>query len=138
MRKNVQRGDKLRRREISIVDEEMEEGLHRFDQRLRLLVAVDNHQQRLLRCLVQQCQVEGLRGRNQSGNRERSLFPAREPAQQILKRRLAARGLKQIPDCWMRHWLGCCAWSRACITSPAPTPFRQCSSWNSQARAVKP
>ena len=81
----------------------MKERLHRFDQRLRLLVAVDNHQKRLFRGLVHQRQVQCFRGRDQSGNGEQPRFAASEPAQQILKFRLPARGLKEIADCWMSH-----------------------------------
>jgi hypothetical protein len=49
--------------------DQVEEGLDRLEQRLGLLVAVDDHHQRALRLDGQKGQIEGFGGRSEPGQR---------------------------------------------------------------------
>ena len=87
--KNVERGYKLRRWQIAAFEQHVRRRLRPFLQRLGLLIAVHQNEQRLFSRLVQQDQVERFRGVDQPGNREGALFASGKPVAGVPGSRLA-------------------------------------------------
>ncbi len=74
-----------------------------FAQRLGLFVAVHHHHDVALGGLPQQHDVERLGGGGESGERLARVRIAHQPADHLLKGRVATERLKQITDRWMCH-----------------------------------
>ena len=99
---HIQGGDGLRTRQIG-GDQKIEKGVDKFAQRLGLFIAVHHHNDVALRGLPQQHDVQRLGGGGESGERLARARVAQQPADGVLKRRVATERLKQIADRWMCH-----------------------------------
>ena len=95
---HVERGQQLRRVPLAAGDQQVEECLDGFAERLGLLVAVGDHEQRALGHLPQQHRVERLGGGGEPGERRRGRLRRAQALQQFLKRRMAAQSRKQIAN----------------------------------------
>ena len=102
-REHIERRQQLWGARFGASDQKVEEGLGEFEQSLRALIAVGDHQQGALGELPQQHQIERLGGRRQPGEREFGIFVAKRLGEDLLKRRVAAEGLKEVADCRMGH-----------------------------------
>ena len=99
---HVHGGDGLRARQIGS-DEQIEEGVHQLAQSLGLLVAVHHDDDVALGGLPQQHDIERFGGGGESGERLARARVANQPADHLLKGRVATERLKQITDRWMGH-----------------------------------
>ena len=103
---HVERGQQLRAARFGASDQQIEKRLGEFEQSFRALIAVGDHQQRALGELPQQHQVERFGGGRQPGERELGILVAERLGEDLLKRRVAAEGLKEVADCGMGHGEG--------------------------------
>ena len=100
---HIERRQQLRAARFRPPDQQIEKCLGKFEQSFGALIAVGDHQQRALGDLPQQHQVQRLGGGRQSGERQLGILVAERLGEDLLKRRVAAEGLKEVADGGMGH-----------------------------------
>lgn len=103
MGQGVERRDKLGRRQIPPLKQELKEDLDGLQHGLGLFVAVHQDEYRPLRRLVQKYGVKRLGRRDHPGDRERSGFAPGKMLQQGLKGRLPCRRLQEVSSSRVDH-----------------------------------